>query len=81
MLQVGNRAQVSGGSWFVELLVERDSRGTFIEFFATSRFTNERWVRIYTDGSEVALGFGADLGVNASEGFYEGLRRRGLLHH
>lgn len=78
-LRPGARARLQGGTWVVEYLVSAESGGRYVELYARSRFTNERWERIHSDGTIECLGHGPDLGIAASDGFYEGLKARGLL--
>jgi hypothetical protein len=41
--------------WQIQYLFGRDARGEYLDFYARHRMTNDRHLRIYEDGTQVAL--------------------------
>ena len=54
-LTVGDRGQIVKRGWTIWILYDSDEKGEYLDFYASHRMTNDRHVRIRSDGSHESL--------------------------
>lgn len=50
-----HRGQIAKQGWTIKFLFGEDAKGKFLDYYASHRMTNDRHVRIRSDGSEEIL--------------------------
>lgn len=66
-LRADARGRIEQAGWTIEFLVSADDKGTYLDYYATHRMTNDRHQRIYADGSVVDLPALAEICLRGEE--------------